>query len=101
MVRAAKRVRLPNEMIRNLPGLIGKPRAILHDKRKRDTLLYVFDVPGDPRFGKFVIRVNINQKVRTPTGNRTTTVNSIRSGGMVPAPALKDRNAYDLVDGKL
>ena len=31
-------------MIRNLPRLIGKPRAILHDKGKRDTLLYVFDV---------------------------------------------------------
>ena len=49
----------------------------------------------------FDVGVNINQKVRTPTGNRTTTVNSVRSGGMVPAPALKDRNAYDLVDGKL
>ena len=101
MVRAAKKARLPNEMIRNLPRLIGKPRAILQDKGKRDTLLYVFDVPGDPRLGKFVVRVNINQKVRTPTGNRTTTVNSVRSGGMVPRLNLSDPAQYDIIDGRL
>ncbi len=101
MIRAAKKARLPNKMIRDLPRLVGKPRAILHDKGKRDTLLYVFDVPGDPRLGKFVVRVNINQKVRTPTGNRRRTVNSVRSGGMVARRNLIDPTHYDLVDGRL
>ena len=101
MVRSAKKARLPNEMIRNLPRLIGKPKAILHDKRKRDTLLYVFDVPGDPRLGKFVVRVNINQKVRTPTGNRTTTVNSVGSGGIVARLNLSDPAQYDIIERRL
>jgi len=81
--------------------LIGQPKAILHDRGKRDTLLYVFDVPGEPRLGKVVVRVNINQKIRTPRGNQTTTDNSVRSGGLVPRLNLANPAKYDPIDGKL
>ena len=101
MIRTAKRAGLPKRAIRDMPKMIGSPKAVLYDRRKRDTLLFVFDVPGETRLGKFVVRVNINQKVRTPTGNRTTTVNSVRSGGMVARRNLINPTHYDLVDGRL
>lgn len=92
---------LPADMIRSLPEFIHKPKAVLWDKRD-PAVLYVFDVPGESRDGKVVIRVNYKTKARAPDGKRyMVKTNSLRTGGLVKLENLKDTEVYGIIDGKL
>jgi hypothetical protein len=102
MLREAKDGKhLPVDMIRNLPNVIGSPKAVLWDKRN-PALLYVFDPPGDTRKGKVVIRVNYKIKARGADSQRhSITTNSLRTGGLVDTSNLKDESFYEVIEGKL
>ena len=96
-LKAEKGIAVPDEMIGRMPEVMAKPKAVLWDKRNRN-LLYVFDVHKDPRKGKFVIKVNFDEKV---SGRGKVTTNSVRSGGMVALRNLSDTNLFTTVKGRL
>lgn len=105
LVRDAKETAgktIPLEYVRRLPELLNDPVAILWDDDKQ-TLLYVFDVPDDPkgRTGKIVVAVDYIRKVKQPGGKREIiTENRVISGGVVQAVNLKE-SRYELIAGKL
>lgn len=99
--KAARGQSVSVEVLATLPTILKSPRAILLDRRN-NTLLYVFDVPGDSRAGKVVIRVNYAEKAREPGGKRSMVVsNSIRTAGVVDVVTLRDPASYDLLKGDL
>ncbi len=62
----------------------------------------MFDVPGDSRAGKVVIRVDYAEKARQPDGKRGMVVsNSIRTAGVVDVVTLRDPASYDVLKGEL
>ena len=88
-----------------MPQVLRKPKAVLFDKGD-NALLYVLDVPGDTKAGKFVVRVNFKTKGRIGGKRRTVTENFVQSGGKVDRANLVRRNGdpvpqYDLVEGIL
>lgn len=92
---------LAADMIRSLPEHITAPHAILWDKRD-PALVYVWDLPGDAKTGKLIVRVNYKMKGRGPDGKRHAVVtNSVKTGGLVDLPHLKDENVYEVIDGRL
>lgn len=91
---------VPIEVLHGLPDAMGAPRAILLDRRD-NALLYVFDVPGNNRAAKIVIRLDYIERVRTEAGRETITSNSIRTAGVVETRVLTDTNTYDLLKGSL
>jgi SPP1 gp7 family putative phage head morphogenesis protein len=92
---------IPADMVRSLPEHITQPRAVLWDKRD-PALVYVFDIPGEQRDGKVVVRVNYRVKGQGPDGERRSLqTNSVRTGGLVQVRNLADGNIYDLVEGEL
>jgi len=102
MLRDAKDGKhLPVDMIRSLPEFIHKPTAILWDKRKPG-LLYIFDMVGDDRAGKIVLRVNYKLKARGADNERhSLQTNSLITSGLVKLENLKDKNVYDVLEGGL
>ncbi|HQS08728.1 MAG: hypothetical protein B7Y12_02135 [Rhizobiales bacterium 24-66-13] len=104
MIRDAKQLRgtsVPARILRRLPELIRRPKAILYDRRN-PALLYVFDVEGEARLGKLVVRVDFRDKTRVPEGGTVkVTTNSVRTAGLVKATILQDSNAYELISGSL
>jgi len=102
MIRDAKDGKhLPIDMLRSLPDFIYQPRAIFWDKRN-PALLYAFDIPGNEKAGKLVIRVNYKTRARAPDGKRhAIQTNSLRTGGLVSAHNLNDREMYELLEGGL
>lgn len=104
MVRDAKAAAakaVPVDFLRSLPLTLDTAKAVLRDKRD-GALLYVFDVPTDPRLGKIVVKVDFPVKVRPPGGRKTTIqLNVIRTAGLVEARVLSDVNAYELLSGAL
>lgn len=89
------------DMVRSLPEHITAPHAILWDKRD-PALVYVWDVPGDEKHGKLIVRVNYKTKGRGPDGKRHAVVtNSVRTGGLVELQNLKEENVYEVIDGRL
>ena len=103
MARSAKQTAgkaVPDEMIRRMPEILGEPKAVLWD-RKKGNLLYAFDVPGDPKKGKFVVKVDFNVKVFSEGKRRDVVTNSVKTGGMVQIADLADTKTYNLVKGKL
>lgn len=104
ILRETKRARgaaVPLDVLKQLPKILTRPRAVLFDKRD-PAVLYVFDVPGGERVGKLVVRVDYREKIRKPGGKKTTvTTNALRSAGMVTREALKDETFYDLISGSL
>ena len=92
---------VPAGLLRNLPDLLARPRAVLRDRRAGD-LVYVFDVPGDPRAGKLVVRLDYSQRSRVPGGQREQLVtNAIRTAGLVANRNLADFRQYELLFGAL
>jgi|SaaInlStandDraft_7_1057024.scaffolds.fasta_scaffold210577_1 hypothetical protein len=50
-----------------MPEAISNPKAVLWDKQD-PALLYVFEVPGETRKGKYVVRVEYPTKAKLPGG---------------------------------
>ena len=102
MLRSAKDGKhLPVDMVRSLPDHIHNPKAILWDKRDPG-LLYVFDMPGEKRDGKIVVRVNYKTKARAADGGRhAVQTNSLRTGGLVEVQNLKEKKVYEVLEGEL
>lgn len=105
LVRDAKEAAgkaIPLEYVRRLPELLNDPSAILWDEGKQ-TLLYVFDVPGDTkgRTGKIVVAVDYVRKIKQTGGKREMiTENRVISGGMVDISNLREPHLY-VIEGKL
>ncbi|MDQ6988464.1 MAG: phage minor head protein [Mariprofundaceae bacterium] len=76
----------------SLAIILHEPKAVLLDLRDGD-LLYIFDVAGEHRLGKIVIRPNYLEK--------QAIINSIRTGGLVDINKLKDDNVYKIIEGSL
>ncbi|KQO53080.1 phage head morphogenesis protein [Methylobacterium sp. Leaf85] len=104
MVRDAKASAgkaVPLDLLRTLPLTLDTAKAVLRDLRD-GALLYVFDVPSDPRLGKIVIKLDFPVKVR-PAGGRKTTIqiNAIRTAGLVSTADLSDIKTYEVLSGAL
>ncbi|WP_053081874.1 phage minor head protein [Methylobacterium aquaticum] len=93
---------VPVDVLRRMPELLAAPRAVLLDRRGGE-LLYVFDVPGDARSGKLVVRVDVPVGVRPPGGGPRAAIpmNVIVSAGMVEAVQLSNPGAYVVLSGAL
>ena len=89
-------IALPESVIQRLPELLYSPKAVLWE-RDRKGLLYVFDVPGDARKGKIVIKIEYNVGKRANEDIRPAVV----SGSIIGENALLDRTAYEVVEGAL
>ena len=77
----------------NLPAHLAKPKAILWDNLK-NSIVYVFDIKDQSsNAGKFFVSLNFKQK--------NDISNSIRSAGVSSLSNLKDKNHYEIIDGKL
>jgi len=102
MLRGSKDGRhIPADMVRALPLHMNDANAVLFDKRN-SALLYVFDVPGDDKRGKLVVKVNFKTKARANDGGRhSVQTNTVRTGGLVHAYNLKDRKFYEVLEGSL
>jgi len=92
--------KLPEDLVRSIPTIMKNPKAVLWDK-KDPALLYVFDVPGDTRKGKFIVRVDIDPKINRGDKSIRQSGNYISSGGKVPIRNLKGTKSYDLIEGSL
>ncbi len=93
---------IPLEYVKRLPELLADPVAILWDETKQ-TLLYVFDVPGDAkgRTGKIVVAVDYVRKTKRAGGVREmVTENRVISGGMVDISNLREPH-ITLIEGGL
>ena len=93
---------LPLDAVKRMPEVLGSPSAVLWDKNKKN-LSYVFDVPGDPKKGKFVVTVNFHTRARIGADGKRTiqTINNVTTGGMVSNRNLSDTNTYEVIKGKL
>lgn len=103
LVRDAKTDRgqaVPVDMLRDLPSTLAGARAVLLDRRDQ-ALLYVFDVPGQDRLGKVVVRVNYALRTRAEGVKAKVVTNTVRSAGLVPAASLADPASYVVLSGKL
>jgi len=74
-------------------------RAFMWD-RKNEKLLYVFDIPGNSKKGKFTIAVDVKRK-KGPGSKKSVRTNSIISGGITPLSDLGKTTQYQLITGKL
>lgn len=90
--------KLPIDMVRSLPNFIQKPQAILWDKSKSG-LLYIFNAPGGAGDVKTALRVNI--KTINKAANGASQTNSLKAGNLVELKSLKDKQIYDVLEGKL
>lgn len=88
------------DVLKRMPDMLASPRAILLD-RAQGELLYVFDIPGDTKAGKLVIRLNYKEKAKGAKGRQVVTSNSIRTAGVVELRVLTDANTYDVLSGAL
>lgn len=92
---------VPVDLLRRLPETLASAKAVLRDRRDGN-LLYVFDVPGDERAGKVVVRVDFVSRSRPPGGERRTMMtNAIRSAGLVETRILEDASSYEVLSGAL
>lgn len=91
---------VPIELLRRLPEMLAKPRAVLRDRRTGD-LVYVFDVPGQ-KVAKAFVRLDFKSKVQGPDGKREAIVtNAVRTTGLVQRADLADANFYQLLFGAI
>ena len=98
---SARGQEVPLEMLRQIPALLSRPKAVLRDMRD-NTLLYIFDLPGQDSKGKLVVRLDPSKKVNQ-TGSRreASRPNSIRTAGVLKLDMLTDVSSYDLLTGDL
>ena len=90
-LKKAKGIQLPTEVLYNLPNEIKNAQAILINNK--GNLLFILKDEFNNKSGKIIVSVNFKGE-----GDIT---NSVRSGGIVPLGALKDKNQYELLVGKL
>lgn len=103
LIRDAKQARgqaVPPDLLRRMPETLGQAKAVLYD-RINPALVYVFDIEGDPRLGKIVVRVNYSSKARTDEGRVTVQMNSVQSAGLVATKTLQDGARYDVLRGEV
>ncbi|MEW9304722.1 phage head morphogenesis protein [Labrys neptuniae] len=104
MMRAAKAAAgktVPTDFLRELPLTLSQAKAVLLDKQD-PALVYVFDVPGDARLGKLVVRVNFQSGSRDTAGiKRQVVSNEVRTAGMVQLADLANTGAYEILSGSL
>ena len=100
-LKAARGQSVPTELLRQIPSLLAKPKAVLFDKRDPG-ILYVFDLPGGEKMGKLVVRMDYQEKIRQP-GQKVQKAksNSIRTAGAVATKSLNDPAAYQILLGGL
>ena len=98
---SARGQEVPLEMLRQIPALLSQPKAVVRDIRD-NTLLYIFDLPGQDSKGKLVVRLDPSKKVNQ-TGSRreASRPNSIRTAGVIKLDMLTDVSSYDLLTGDL
>ena len=86
---------VPGTDVLRLPELLNQPRAVLWDGRRpgREALLYVWEVAGDRRLARLVVRIN------HPLG-KGARVNAIRSAGMVEPYNLREPGLH-LLQGEV
>lgn len=99
-LKANKGIDVPKDLLRDMPSTFRRREAVLWDKKKQN-LVYVFDIPDDPRKGKFIIEIGVKRQVNR--GDRTSDQvgNFVISGGRVQADALSDIKTYEAIEGKL
>jgi hypothetical protein len=74
---------VPENFVRYLPARFSAPRAVLWKGGSRNEMIYAFDVPGDDRMAKVVVRMRARDDRYHGTPH-----NAIISMGMVPAGDL-------------
>ena len=91
---------LPLDFVKRLPALLQTPQAVLYEiGRSRETLLYVYDMPGN-QAGKLVIK--LNSRFKKPILGDSKVGNAIESGEVILlAKTLQDGNKYRLVWGSI
>ncbi len=103
-IRPAKKARgadVPADLLARLPELLAHPKAVLWDKQD-PALIYVVDVPGDPRLGKLVVRFDVAGKLSAPDMKRAAIVsNAFRTASLVDRAALENTGTYELLSGEL
>jgi hypothetical protein len=99
-LKTEKGIDVPKELLQDMPGTFRRREAVLWDKKKQN-LVYVFDIPGDPKKGKFIVEVNFHETVQRGDQTIRTKGNFVRSGGRVQSDALKDVRTYEAVDGRV
>lgn len=99
--KAADGVALSLADIQRLPEIVDRPEAVLRDRATGDLLL-VFTAAEDPRSGKLVVHLDYHRRLRDPDGTRgMRRFNGVKSGGVVAIEQLRDRTAYDLLEGEV
>lgn len=87
---------LPLRLVRRLPAILDRPRAILWDKNaKTPTLVYVVEAGGaEKRLATFVVKLRDFDRRQ---GQQRA--NFVVTGGLVNATTLADASRYELVRG--
>ncbi len=99
--KAAAGLTIGPEDIARLPEIVDRPDAVLRDRRD-GALLLVFTPSAGGRGGKLVVQLDFHRRVLDQDGaRRSHRFNLVKSGGLVPAEQLRDRSAYDLLEGEL
>ena len=91
---------LPVGFVKSLPALLKTPQAVLYEiGRSRETLLYVYDMPGN-QAGKLVLK--LNSRFKKPILGDSKVGNAIESGEVILlAKTLQDGNKYRLIWGSI
>lgn len=93
--KAARRAALPGREVRRLAEHIQQPKAVFYDREaKIPTLVYAFEVPGEERLGKLVVRLRETRRAERPR-----THNRVATGGLVVRHQLEQAPRYELVYG--
>ncbi len=89
--------------LQRLPEIVDTPEATLRDRADGSILLVFTPIDGqEARQGKLVIQLGFVDRVRQRDGERVRAVfNAVKSGGLVPAQALRDPARYELIDGRV
>ncbi|MBF0416995.1 MAG: hypothetical protein HQL86_01945 [Magnetococcales bacterium] len=84
---------LPVEVLTNIANAIDFPKAIYWGKQDK-SLHYVFEIPGEKRFGKLVVRARA-----ADARSRLKHHNYVVSGGLVSRDTLLIQNLYEPIVG--
>jgi hypothetical protein len=110
LLRPAKDAPIPAAMLRQLPTLLQRPRAVLREigvgshrrARQGEVLIYVFDVPGEERLAKLAVQLDYATKGLTGHRRRIGIVaNNVLSGSLVSRADLANAGFYELIAGRL
>ena len=97
-LKKGKDIDIPEALLRDMPGTFRRRAAVLWDRKKRN-LVYVFDIPNDPKKGKFIVEVSVTRRTNRGDSMVNTRGNFVTSGGRVSRQILVDKNLYERVEG--